>query len=71
LAIAVQIIAIFDEIGKSERVVTAVVLVVASIQIVLTRPRSGSGSKGSSSVPEVATPATKDDAGSVSASDPP
>jgi hypothetical protein len=42
LAIGIQILAIFEEIGKSERVVTALVLVVASVQIVLTRPRAGS-----------------------------
>ncbi len=41
IAIAIQITALFKEIGKSERVVTAVVLVVASIQIILTRPRAG------------------------------
>jgi hypothetical protein len=39
LAIGIQIYAIFREIGKSERVVTIVVLVVASVQIILTRPR--------------------------------
>jgi hypothetical protein len=43
LAIAIQVIAIFEEVGKSERVVTAVVLVVASVQIVLTRPKAGAG----------------------------
>jgi hypothetical protein len=40
LAITIQIVAVFKEIGKSERVVTALVLVIASIQIVLTRPRA-------------------------------
>ncbi len=39
LAIFIQIYAIFREVGKSERVVTIVVLVVASVQIILTRPR--------------------------------
>ncbi len=43
IAIAIQLVALFKEIGKSERVVTAVVLVVASIQIVLNRPRAGAG----------------------------
>jgi hypothetical protein len=38
LAIGIQIYAIFREIGKSERIVTIVVLVVASVQIILTRP---------------------------------
>jgi hypothetical protein len=45
LAIAIQITAIFKEIGKSERVVTAVVLIVASIQIVLTRPKNRAGNE--------------------------
>ena len=39
LAIGIQIYAIFREVGRSERVVTIVVLVVASVQIILTRPR--------------------------------
>jgi diguanylate cyclase len=39
LAIGIQIYAIFREIGRSERIVTIVVLVVASVQIILTRPR--------------------------------
>ena len=39
LAIGIQIYAIFREVGKSERIVTIVVLVVASMQIILTRPR--------------------------------
>ncbi len=39
LAIAIQIYAFFDEIGRGERLVTVAVLVVSSIQIILTRPR--------------------------------
>ncbi|HEX4126729.1 MAG TPA: hypothetical protein VHX67_04035 [Acidimicrobiales bacterium] len=39
LAIFIQVYAIFHEVGKSERIVTIVVLVVASVQIILTRPR--------------------------------
>ncbi len=39
LAIGIQCYALFHEVGKSERVVTIVVLLVASVQIVLTRPR--------------------------------
>lgn len=46
LAIGIQIYAIFAEVGKSERVVTAVVLVVASVQIILTRPRPAGPSEG-------------------------
>ena len=41
LAIGIQIYAIFREVGRSERIVTIVVLLVASVQIVLTRPRRG------------------------------
>ena len=41
LAIGIQVYAIFREVGKSERIVTIVVLVVASAQIVLTRPAEG------------------------------
>ena len=40
LAIGIQIYAVFEEVGRSERVVTVIVLVVASVQIVLTRPRA-------------------------------
>ena len=43
LAIGIQIYAIFREIGRSERIVTIVVLLVASVQIILTRPRLGEG----------------------------
>ena len=41
MAIAIQIVAVFKELGRSERIVTSLVLVVASIQIILTRPRAG------------------------------
>ena len=40
LAIGIQIYAYFEEVGRSERLVTAIVLVVASVQIILTRPRA-------------------------------
>ncbi len=40
LAIGIQIYASFEEVGRSERIVTAVVLVVASVQIILARPRA-------------------------------
>jgi hypothetical protein len=39
LAIGIQLYAVFKEVGRSERIVTIVVLVVASVQIILTRPR--------------------------------
>jgi hypothetical protein len=41
LAIGIQLYAVFEEVGRSERAVTIVVLVVASVQIILTRPRAG------------------------------
>ncbi|MGA2836453.1 MAG: hypothetical protein ABSF84_07650 [Acidimicrobiales bacterium] len=41
LAIGIQIYALFGEVGKSERVLTVAVLVIASVQIILTRPRAG------------------------------
>ena len=44
LAIGIQIYAIFREVGRSERIVTIVVLLVASVQIILTRPRRGEDS---------------------------
>jgi len=40
LAIGIQIYAYFEEVGRSERIVTAIVLVVASVQIILARPRT-------------------------------
>jgi hypothetical protein len=46
LAIGIQVYAIFEEVGKSERLVTIVVLVVASVQIILTRPRRKDGGAG-------------------------
>ena len=40
LAIGIQIYAVFEEVGRSERVVSVIVLLVASVQIILTRPRA-------------------------------
>jgi hypothetical protein len=42
LAAGVQVYAIFNPVGKSERVVTLAVLVVSSVQIILIRPRPSS-----------------------------
>jgi hypothetical protein len=47
LAIGIQVYAVFHEVGRSERVVTILVLVVASAQIILTRPRAGPIAEGS------------------------
>lgn len=42
LAAGIQIYALFGEVGKSERIVTLVVLVVSSVQIIMIRPRADS-----------------------------
>jgi diguanylate cyclase len=62
LAAGIQIYAIFEPVGKSERVVTLIVLVVASVQIIITRPRAQSGDDGQavSGTVEEDTPATQD-----------
>ena len=39
LAGGLQIFALFKEVGKSERIITVVVLIIASVQIILNRPR--------------------------------
>ncbi len=43
LAIGIQLYAVFKEVGRSERIITVVVLIVASVQIILTRPRPSPG----------------------------
>lgn len=40
LAIGIQVYATFREVARSERVVTVIVLIVASVQIILNRPRA-------------------------------
>ncbi len=69
LAIGIQIYALFGEVGKSERVVTVVVLVVASVQIILTRPRAqgGQAADGHDPHPVVVAPA---DGGAATATEP-
>jgi hypothetical protein len=42
-AAVIQVYALFHEIGRSERLVTLIVLVVATVQIVISRPRAPSG----------------------------
>jgi hypothetical protein len=76
LAIAIQILAIFIDLGKSERVITALVLVVASVQIILTRPRAaasertGSAQDAAGSAPGLTATGAESDAGAVAAPDP-
>jgi hypothetical protein len=69
IAIAIQILAIFKHLGESERVVTALVLVFASVQIILTRPRAGTRGGGPPSSPGDGMSAPTDDAGAVTPSD--
>jgi hypothetical protein len=59
LAIGIQIYAVFRDVGRSERVVTIVVLVVASVQIILTRPRAPDGPREAVDGPD----ASSDDPG--------
>jgi hypothetical protein len=42
-AAGIQVYALFHEIGRSERLVTLIVLIVATVQIVISRPRAPSG----------------------------
>jgi diguanylate cyclase len=61
-AIAIQIVAIFKEVGKSERVVTALVLAVALVETVLTRPRAGADNDALPSTPAAEASARKNEA---------
>jgi diguanylate cyclase len=45
LAISIQTYAIFDEVPRSERILTVLVLIIATIQIVVSRPRPRSDSQ--------------------------
>lgn len=45
IAIAIQAYAIFDELPRSERILTVIVLIIATIQIVVSRPRPPSDSE--------------------------
>ena len=54
LAIGIQLYATFREVGRSERIVTIVVLVVASVQIILTRPRRKEGGEDALARPDPA-----------------
>jgi len=65
LAISIQLLALVKEVGKSERVVTALVLVVASVQIILTRPRAGSDAEASTASLQPDTPVGEADTGSA------
>ena len=61
LAISIQTYAIFDEIPESERILTILVLIIATIQIVSTRPRPqpGYGVEPPSPAAELGAPAAE------------
>jgi hypothetical protein len=61
LAVSIQIYAIFEEVPQSERILTVLVLIIATIQIVSTRPRpqSGPGVEPASPGPELGSPAAE------------
>jgi hypothetical protein len=61
LAIGIQIYAIFRDVGKSERIVTIVVLVVASVQIILTRPRRNEPGKATAPPAQTRPPVSAED----------
>jgi len=69
IAIAIQIVAVFKELGKSERIVTALVLVFASVQIILTRPRADSSKKATPSSMNEGSSGSADEAGSEATPD--
>jgi hypothetical protein len=69
LAIAIQIYAVFEEVGRSERIITAVVLAVASVQIVLTRPRAESAGPVADPVTAESATAESETADSATAQD--
>jgi hypothetical protein len=60
LAVSIQIYAIFDEIPQSERILTVIVLMIVTIQIVVSRPRprsdSGAQRDAPGSPPSVTAP---------------
>ncbi len=70
IAIAIQITAVFKELGKSERIVTALVLVFASVQIILTRPKREATADAAPS-DKGPVPAAQHDAGPVAPRDTP
>lgn len=63
VAIAIQITALFESLGKSERIVTALVLVIASIQIIVSRPKGETSTKMPESQPSGEPSGGPDDAG--------
>jgi hypothetical protein len=58
LAIGIQTYAIFNEVPRSERILTVIVLIIATIQIVVSRPRPRSDSMAQGNVPASAAAVT-------------
>jgi hypothetical protein len=58
LAASIQTYAIFDEIPESERILTVIVLMIATVQIVITRPRAHRDARPAESAPGPAAPLT-------------
>jgi diguanylate cyclase len=58
LAISIQTYAIFHEIPRSERILTVLVLIIATIQIVISRPRARPGSLTERDAPNPPAPVT-------------
>jgi hypothetical protein len=72
LAIGIQMYAIFDEIPRSERILTVIVLIIATIQIVVSRPRARSDSQAQRDAPAPAgAVSTADRSGTSEANKPP
>jgi diguanylate cyclase len=61
LAASIQTYAIFNEIPHSERILTVIVLMIATIQIVLSRPRPRSDSRAERDTPGSRAPVTNPD----------
>jgi diguanylate cyclase len=61
LAVSIQTYAIFDEIPRSERILTVIVLVIATIQIVVSRPRPRSDSRAQRDAPGLPASMTTSD----------
>ena len=61
LAISLQIYAFFHEVPRSERILTVIVLLIATIQIVITRPRPRSDSRAERDPPGLCAPVIDSD----------
>ena len=61
LAVSIQTYAIFDEVPRSERILTVIVLLIATIQIVVSRPRPRSDSQAQRDAPGLPASMTTSD----------